>query len=312
MSDQPGTPGPWNFPQRQAPQPSGFGPPQTPVPGPTGPPAMGTSPYGMNTAFTPVPTPPPAGGSGGRTALILVSVLAILGLSTAAFLILRDDGSSEIKTASTQFQIDELPQTTLPDVLSTLPTIPPVTIGGDPVPTTIAPTGEPSATTLPEVATTLPQPPATVNLFDGTKTADVVAAIAAARGASPLRILDLNLYNEFAVADVQDPTTPANIDEFNWRAGAVAAPNPVQLTGDGDLESNLFSDTEVNWNAIPGLVGAALAQIPIEGGSVTHVHVYRNLPFDDGIKIRVFVDGTRTNGFLDADGQGNITEVNQG
>ena len=86
----------------------------------------------------------------------------------------------------------------------------------------------------------------------------------------------------------------------------------MQLTGDGDLEANLFSDSEVNWNAIPGLVGAALAQIPIEGANVSHVHISRNLPFTADIQIRVFVDGTRTSGYLDADSQGNILTVNQG
>ncbi|HRE01312.1 MAG TPA: hypothetical protein PLV68_08420, partial [Ilumatobacteraceae bacterium] len=72
---------------------------------------------------------------------------------------------------------------------------------------------------------------------------------------------------------------------------------------------NLFSDNEVNWAAIPGLREAALAQIPIEGAEVTHVIVQRNLPFTDQVVIRVYVNGTRSSGYLEADAQGNVTKV---
>lgn len=45
---------------------------------------------------------------------------------------------------------------------------------------------------------------------------------------------------------------------------------------------------------------------------VTHIIVHRNLPFTDTIQIRVFVNGTRSSGYLDADAQGNVLAVNQG
>lgn len=86
----------------------------------------------------------------------------------------------------------------------------------------------------------------------------------------------------------------------------------MTLTGDGDLEANLFSDTEVNWAVIPTLVETALAQIPIEGAEVSHISVQRNLPFSDAVQIRVFVNGTRTSGYLDADAQGTVINVSQG
>ncbi len=355
MSDQSGFPGPSNFPpQNQPPQPFGSPmppqgmppqgmppqgvPPQVggygPPPG-VGPGAQwGTAPLG---SWTPGQTP---GGGKSRGGLIIVTIVAVLGLSTAAFLILhksQNDANNAIKTANSQ----------IADVLATVPTfpnvnIPPITVPtGIDVPTITAPAGVtvPAAVTVPGVATvatvttpidptattiavpvsTLPAttvavPPTTpgeVNFFAGTGITDGVAKIATARGASPLRILEANLYTTYLIADVQDPGTPANVDEFMLRNGTVGTSSPVTLSGGGDLESNLFSDSDVNWNAIPGLVGAALTQIPIEGAKVTHVHVARNLPFSPDIQIRVFVDGTRGSGYLDADAQGNIITVTQ-
>lgn len=331
MSDQPNFPSPSNFPGQQGyppqqpPQPQPFGgQPMQPGLGYGPPPGGPTSPFGANNSWMPSSPPPSGGGNGGRTALVIITLIVVVGLSVAGWLITRDAENKALDTLNTlnipdisipPITIADLSVTTLPAVLTTIPdiTLPPgVTL---PAGVTVPGIGEPSATTVPAntaPATTLPQPPAAVNLFEGTQTNDVIAAIAAARAASPLRILDVNLYTDYAFADVQDPNTPANVDEFGWRNGTVGPSSPVQLTGGGDLEANLFSDTDVNWNAIPGLVGAALAQIPIEGAQVTHVHVYRNLPFSADVQIRVFVDGTRTSGFLDADAQGNIIAVNQG
>lgn len=327
MSDQPNFPGPANYPgqqpypPQQPPQPQPFGgQPMQPGTGYGPPPGGPTSPFGADTSWMPS-TPPPSGGggNGGRTALVIITLVVVVGLSVAGWLITRDAEDKAIDTLSTLNV--SIPDITSPDVTRPQVTVAPVTIPdltGTTLPevlTTIPGIGEPSATTVPtETAppTTLPAPPAATNLFEGTQTSDVIAAIAAARAASPLRILDVNLYTEYAFADVQDPNTPANIDEFGWRDGTVGPSSPVQLSGDGDLEANLFSDSDVNWNAIPGLVGAALAQIPIEGANVTHVNISRNLPFSADIQIRVFVDGTRTSGYLDADSQGNILTVNQG
>ena len=330
MTDQPGFPGPSNFPPQQPIQPSPFGspgmqppmqpgmqPPQQPFQQPFQPtfppqqPPMGfgqpaAAPWGPG--FGPSPTPPK--GSGGRTGLIIAVAVAVVGLSVAGWLITRDNEQKVARTLDTlDVSIPSFETPTIPQI--TVPTIPPVTVPGTVVDQTVVPVTAIPDTTIPVPETTLPVPPTAINLFDGTQTNDVIVGIAAARAASPLRILEVNLYPTYAFAQVQDPNTPANVDEFDWRDGTVAPPVPVQLTGDGDLESNLFSDNEVNWASIPGLVGAALAQIPIEGAQVTHVHIARNLPFSADVQIRVFVDGTRNSGYLDADAQGNIIAVNQ-
>jgi hypothetical protein len=250
------------------------------------------------------------GGGGGRTALILIGILAVTGLSTAAWLITRNDAQNQVEDA--QEQVDDIlatiPEITIPEI-----TIPVVTLpaGLDTVPVvTLPPAAE---TTAPvETAPVETAPPVVVpevNLFTGTQAGDMVASIAAARGAAPLRILTIAIYPTYSFAQVQDPTIPANVDEFPWRDGSVGPSSPVQLIGEGDLEANLFSDTEVNWAAIPGLIEASAAALAIEGGEVTHVIVERNLPFTADVVIRVYVNGPRSSGFVEADAQGNITAV---
>jgi hypothetical protein len=277
-----------------------------PVGGP--PPSFGTPGQmpGQTPGWMPQTPEPPQNSS--KTAYIALALVAVLGIGAVAFLVTRGDDEKKVQASIPSITIPDftIPNITIPDFTIptiTIPTItiPPITIPE--IPTTVAATTPPT-----EAPTTVPVAP--TNLFAGTQAADVVAQFAAARGAAPLRILQALFYPEYAFAQVQDPSIPVNVDEYQWR-GTVGPPAPVTLTGDGDLESNLFSDTEVNWAAIPALVEAALAQIPIEGATVSHISVQRNLPFTADIQIRVFVDGTRGSGYLDADAQGNVLQVSQ-
>ena len=333
MSDQGGgfpQPSPFGGPGMPPPPPAGDRPPRSlrQEVSPARPRARTPGPYPAASRL-PAAGPTPAGrgggnfgsggkqggGGGGRTALILIGILAVTGLSTAAWLITRNDAQNQVEDA--QDQVDDIlatiPEITIPEI-----TIPVVTLpeGLDTVPVvTLPPAAETTAPveTVPvETAPVETAPPVVVpevNLFTGTQAGDMVAAIAAARGASPLRILTIAIYPTYSFAQVQDPTIPANVDEFPWRDGSVGASSPVQLIGEGDLEANLFSDTEINWAAIPGLIEASAAALAIEGGEVTHVIVERNLPFSADVVIRVYVNGPRNSGFVEADAQGNITAV---
>jgi len=294
-----------NTPQEFPNPPFPTGPPAgSPPSGPYGAPAAGppTNPFGSpSTTPSWMPQDPPTQPSnrGRNVALGLMALVAIGGAAAVAFLVTGgDDDSSSVAPESS---------VTLAIVPPSVESVPTVTVPVITVPQADAPTTEP-ATVAP--ATTVAVVEAT-NLFTGAQAADVIAEIGVARGAAPLRILQAIVYPGYAFAQVQDPSIPANVDEYQWR-DTLGSPAPVTLTGDGDLEANLFSDTEVNWAAIPALVEAALAQIPIEGAEVTHVIVQRNLPFTDTVQIRVFVNGTRGSGYLDADAQGNVLAVNQG
>jgi len=244
------------------------------------------------------PATPPS-NRGRNVALGVMALVAIGGAAAVVVLVSGGDDSSSVAPAST------VTIATAPPSLDSVVTVT--------VPTITEPPAE-APTTVPAVvvpATTVAVIVEAPNLFTGTQAAAVITEIGAARGAAPLRLLQAIIYPGYAFAQVQDPSIPANVDEYQWR-DTLGSPAPVTLTGDGDLEANLFSDTEVNWAAIPALVATALAQIPIEGAEVTHVIVQRNLPFTDTVQIRVFVTGTRGSGYLDADAQGNVIAVNQG
>lgn len=328
MNTPPGFPNP-QFPQGpptggQPLSPPTAPPGSTPIPGvplgaPAGGPPMGPPPAGgPPPAYgTPGPTPgwtPEPPQSSSKIAYIALAVVAAIGIGAIAFVLTRSDDAKKVQADVTipTFTIPDItiPNITIPDITIPNITIPDITIPDITIPEITIPTVTIPPVTIPEVPTTVAAPP--TNLFTGTQAQDVVAQFATARGAAPLRILQALFYPEYAFAQVQDPSIPANVDEYQWRSGSVGAPAPVMLTGDGDLESNLFSDNEVNWAAIPGLVEAALAQIPIEGAAVSHISVQRNLPFTADVQIRVFVSGTRSSGYLDADAQGNIINVSQG
>jgi hypothetical protein len=102
-----------------------------------------------------------------------------------------------------------------------------------------------------------------------------------------------------ATVQVQDPAKPTNVDEYEFTGSKVGTPSPVTLTGDGDLEANLFLASTIAWDKIPALMEQAVAEIgPLEGSSgVTHLILQKNLPFDEDTVINIYVDGgTRSSG----------------
>lgn len=178
----------------------------------------------------------------------------------------------------------------------------PTTVPPSAVATTATPTAAPTSA-APTTATPV------VDLFAGTQAAEVVAAVAAGRGADPLRILEFSFYPTYAFGQVQDPRIPQNVDRFPWRDGVLGSPEPVRLAGSGELEANLFSSTEVDWTVIPALVASAPATAGIADGKVTHVIVKRALPFRPDIVLRVYVSNDRASGYVEADAKGNVERV---
>jgi hypothetical protein len=115
------------------------------------------------------------------------------------------------------------------------------------------------------------------------------------------KALELVIHVDNANAEVQaqDPAKPANVDSYEYRGSAVDGPTPVKLTGDGDLESNLFAVGEVAWDKVPAMMDQAVASMGTLDGStgVTHLIIKKNLPFDDDTVVNVYVDGgSRSNG----------------
>jgi hypothetical protein len=177
-------------------------------------------------------------------------------------------------------------------------TVPPV----DATPGTAA-----APTTEPVIPATVPP---TIEPFVGDGAAQVVAAFTENLGVDQLRALEIVLYPEYAIATLQDPAIPENVDRYLWRTGQIGAPDPVRLVGDGDLETALYTADEVNWAAIPSLVAGAREAVAIPNGEVSHLIVHRPLPFSTDVQIRIFVTSDRDSGYVDASADGTIISVN--
>ncbi|HEX4953498.1 MAG TPA: hypothetical protein VF017_08905 [Thermoanaerobaculia bacterium] len=150
-----------------------------------------------------------------------------------------------------------------------------------------------------------------VNYFEGDHAAKAVAQLAEKLGA-PIKALEISVYTDSVRLQVQDPNKLDNVDEYRVRNGVVGDPIPVRLFGGGNLEENLYQASDVRFDLIPQLITRAGEEIDLEGEEITHVIVKRRLPFSRGVRIRVFVDGTRKSGSLDADSDGKVIEIDRG
>jgi hypothetical protein len=111
--------------------------------------------------------------------------------------------------------------------------------------------------------------------------------------------VNFNSSGSRAQLQAQDPAKPANVDAYVFTGKAVSGPEPVKLTGDGSLEENLYSVTEVAWDKLPAMFDEAKASIgELEGSTgVTHFIVKKNLPFDSDTVVNIYIDGgTRSSG----------------
>ncbi|MFN8052283.1 MAG: hypothetical protein U0Q22_12635 [Acidimicrobiales bacterium] len=167
------------------------------------------------------------------------------------------------------------------------------------VPTTAEQVGSP--------ATSAPTPPTGPLPPEGVLTSSLTAYNAAMGGTAGLRVLRYTMWfptdaSPYAALQSQDPATPANVDERDWRNGRVGSPEPVKLAGTGDLEQNLFTFAELNWDAFftvladgdaPKAVEAKVGH-PLDGSvGVTHMIVTKDLPFSANTVVRIYVDGGR-------------------
>jgi hypothetical protein len=120
----------------------------------------------------------------------------------------------------------------------------------------------------------------------------------------PIAALELVISPSAVILQAQDQNRPSEVVQYEYRGGKLDASRRVELRGSGDLGDNLFPLAEVNLEAIPHLAKEAVATVDPQDGQVMRVVVRRNLPFDDAIGVRVYVDSPRKAGHLDADHTG--------
>ncbi len=154
------------------------------------------------------------------------------------------------------------------------------------------------------------QTPSGTPLFaDKEQLAELRAALASAVGTDDLKLLDLTLYDDYAIAKVQDPNKPENVDSYTWRAGRLDKPVPVRLFGGGKLEDNLFSLKEVNIDGLPELTSEIMEKLKdVEGAKMTGYTIIRDLSFKREIEIHPLASGIRKGVYAIADKDAKLKE----
>jgi hypothetical protein len=137
---------------------------------------------------------------------------------------------------------------------------------------------------------------------------DALTALKKQIGTDNPKFLKVQFFNDFVLAQAQDPKNPENVDEYKYRNGTVETV-PVQLSGDGKLEDNLFSLNDFKAEAIPALNQELMAKLKdVEGGSVDGFIVMRNLPFNKNIRIIISADATRKSISAEATADGKLKQ----
>jgi hypothetical protein len=195
------------------------------------------------------------------------------------------DDAQQTVDSLLQHAQDQLDQVTIPDVVPVVP-----------------------AVTLP----TQPGTTGTISPFADRGAPALMAAFDAAISGEPTRFLQVVLYPDYAFAQAQDAAAPDHVDEYPWRDGVVGASTPVQLVGEGDLEANLWSATDVDWTFIARAVAEAPALTAVEQGTVSHVIVERSVFTPDfALVVHVYVTGPRSSAFVEYTAAGALVQVVQ-
>ena len=161
----------------------------------------------------------------------------------------------------------------------------------------------------PEVQTTETMLPAPGNfLLDAGVAQQVIDDITDELG--PVMVRSIDIYDQYAIFDAQDPTIPENIDTYTYRDGKLEDPEPVHVTN-RDLEElpmRVFLLSDVRWDLVAQLSQTAISQLGIEDAIVNHMGVDRT---HDTLELRLSlsVTGPRRSGSLEATADGTVLEA---
>lgn len=262
--------------------------------------------------------PPPIKQSRSWGSMIFVIILfagPIIGIGVGAWAFLKgrdtadkadqaiDDANQTVDSLLQQVQ-DELDGISVPVV--TLPGIPTI----DSVPAVTLPTAPPQ-TVAPETAPPVTAAPLVSNFADG-GAPGLMASYDAAISGEPSRMMQVVIYPDYAFATAQDANAPTHVDEYPWRDGVVGPSSPVTLTGSGDLESNLWNVTDVDWTFLARAVAEAPGLTTVEEGAVSHIIIERSVfTADFSVVVRVYVTGPRGGGYVEYTPTGVLIQVVQ-
>jgi hypothetical protein len=150
------------------------------------------------------------------------------------------------------------------------------------------------------------EPEAVDLLVDGAEPA--ISDLGAAIGVDTA-LVEIVVYDTYAITEYQNPDEPANVDRVIWRDGTVSDPEPVGFSE--DYSDVLFMVDEVDLSALPALAQEAIEGFDIEGGVVTHAIIDRFFGMDGELAVRVYVSHPERGGggYLLARADGTVVEL---
>jgi len=129
----------------------------------------------------------------------------------------------------------------------------------------------------------------------------------------PVRVLRLTVYDDYAMADIQDPKNHENVDSYTLMRGSVDNGRPVMLSGNmktaKDVDAAVQDLAAVDFSLLPKMAEDAKARLHIDGGKVTHAMLDRTLGGEVGW--RVYVNSPRKGGYVAYDTAGHLKMVMQ-
>jgi hypothetical protein len=153
------------------------------------------------------------------------------------------------------------------------------------------------------------------NMFEGTEAQDGAAEFKKKLD-GPIKALRLGIRTEEMTLEAQDPKNAQHVDEYKYSKGVVSGPNPVNLARliVKPLEDNLFKLDEVNLDAVPSMIKAAVERAGVEEGKVTQMELSRGLILNPPLSMgppqwNILVEGPRGNATVYANAKGEIIKV---
>jgi hypothetical protein len=119
----------------------------------------------------------------------------------------------------------------------------------------------------------------------------------------PIVALELSIYVDRMVLQARDPARPKHVVQYEYRAGHLVGPKPVELRGPGQLDDNLFPLSEADLSSVPGFVHDALREATPDA-RVSHVVLRRNLPHSFDVRFRAHINGRDAHEPAQADAKG--------
>lgn len=145
--------------------------------------------------------------------------------------------------------------------------------------------------------------PDAVKYFESVEEINKIKAVFAEKVGGELKVLYLNLDDNYAEIQAQNPQKPENVDQYSYRDDAFERVLPVKISGSGKLEDNLFNLKDVALEKIPELMRDAMERSKdLENPQPSSVRIELN--HEGKVEIDLNVNSTRKNAFLVADAKG--------